>query len=351
MSMPPTPPFELAHRIGKCGEACPLPPPVPVDPTRALNRALDSDNFAQVMQQTLELQNGVVKEISRLHAATTDLSLRGWKLGGTARVLMLAGWLSFRGDNAVGSVVHETVAIDLRDANLNAIEAVELAELMRRQSRLTSLDVRNNDSIGDVGANALAKTIESYKGIVGVTARSICGVSPGSSTLEVPRHLGPIVTRLLCAELGTFVFAAGVGATMGTGSRKDKPAVLHRRGAFAANDWLPLLWAAGENHVELATKMLDLGADINEQQPATQTLHKYSALHAAAQKGNADMVKLLLIRGADTALRDKHGNSALLLAEKKKHTDIISLLAPCENQRGGGSSARPSARHDVLLNA
>jgi hypothetical protein len=158
-------------------------------------------------------------------------------------------------------------------------------------------------------------------------------VTPSNSTLEVPRTLGPIAARLVCAELSTFVFAAGISSSMGDkaagkggGARKEKAAVLNRRGAFAAGDWLPLLWAASENHVEIARTLLDRGADINEQQPLTQLSSKYSALHVAAQKGNTEIVRLLLERGVDRSLRDKHNNTALNLAEKKKNTEIIALL-------------------------
>ena len=116
---------------------------------------------------------------------------------------------------------------------------------------------------------------------------------------------------------------------------------VNRRGAFAANDWQPLLWAAGENHLEIASKLLDLGEDINEQQPVTQISSKYAALHVAAQRGNAEMCKLLLERGADPSLRDKHNNTPLMLAEKKKNADCIQLLAAAGSTavRSGGTPA------------
>jgi hypothetical protein len=47
---------------------------------------------------------------------------------------------------------------------------------------------------------------------------------------QVPRTLGPIACRLVCAELRTFVFAAGISASMGNNkTSKEKPAVLNRR--------------------------------------------------------------------------------------------------------------------------
>ena len=158
----------------------------------------DDENFAEVMQQTLMLQHGVVTQIARLHSASTELSLRGWKLGGSARVLLLAGWCYHR-VASTDKTAHETISIDLREASLTPSEAVQLAELMRQQPRLTSLDVRFNDGIGSEGADALARFIESNVG-VGVTARSVLGVTPSNSTLEVPRSLGPIAARLLAAR-------------------------------------------------------------------------------------------------------------------------------------------------------
>ena len=109
----------------------------------------------------------------------------------------------------------------------------------------------------------------------------------------------------------------------------------NRRGAFAANDWNALLWAAKENHVQMAEMLLGLGMDINEQQPVTASSSKHTALHVAAQKGNVEMVKLLLEKRCDTTLRDKHNQTALQLAEKKKHTEIIVALGGDPDGRFG----------------
>jgi len=144
--------------------------------------------------------------------------------------------------------------------------------------------------------------------------------------VQVARVLEPVECRLITAELRTFVWAEGVTAGMGI-PRKDRPATLNRRGAFAANEWQPLLWAAKENHLQVATKLIELGVDVNEQQPATGQLSaQLSALHVAAQKGNLEMVELLLQKGANVHLKDKHQNTALMLAEKKKHAEIIARL-------------------------
>jgi hypothetical protein len=56
----------------------------------------DDENFSYVMQQVLHLQHGLVSQIHRLHVEEPELSLRGWSLGGSARVLVLAGWCTHR---------------------------------------------------------------------------------------------------------------------------------------------------------------------------------------------------------------------------------------------------------------
>ena len=285
----------------------------------------NDDNFANVMAQTLQLQQAVVTQIQKFNVDVPEVSLKGWKLRGSARILLLAGWCNYRVGAATGSAVHETLSIDLRDSNISTDEALQLAELMKAQPRLTSLDVRGNETMGEAGAEALALFIESKTG-TGVMPCSVSGVTPGKSTLEVTRSLEPVALRLTCAELRTFVFAEGVSAGMGMAPRKDKPITLNRRGAFAANDWQPLLWAARENHTEIATKLLELGLDINEQQPVTTSSSKFTALHVAAQKGNVEMCRLLLAKGIDKTLRDKHNQTALMLAEKKKHTEICEML-------------------------
>jgi ankyrin repeat protein len=111
------------------------------------------------------------------------------------------------------------------------------------------------------------------------------------------------------------------------GATKAKSAVLNRRGASAASEWQPLIWAAKENHVQIVSILLDLGADINQQQPNTTSLSMFSALHWAAAKGHDEMAKMLVERGINKNLRDKHNNTALMLAEKKLNKAIVEMLS------------------------
>jgi hypothetical protein len=206
---------------------------------------------------------------------------------------------------------------------------------MAKQPRLTSIDARNNETMGIEGANALSRFIEGCKATsVLHVPRSLCGVTPSSSSIEVKQTMSDVELRLVAAELSSHIFSEGISA--GMGSRKEKAAVLNRRGASAASEWQPLLWAVKENHLDMARTLLDLGADVNVQQPASTSSSQFGALHWAASKGHEGMAKFLLERGANKSLRDKHNNTALMLAEKKQNAGIVGLLGgdPSQMKRG-----------------
>jgi len=296
----------------------------------------DDENFAHVMQQTLYLQHGIVHEVARLNKDDPNLPLRGWTMGGPSRVLLVAGWVCSKGNSLQGDT-SALLSIDLRDSKLNESEAEQLAELMYKQPRLTSLDLRNNETMGEKGAAALARFMEETCKASNVlhVPRSLLGVKPSTPSLEVPREIKPVELRLFCAEMASHIFSEGI--TAGMGNTKTKAATLNRRGASAASEWQPLIWAAKENYLPMVTMLLDLGHDVNQQQPNTTSLSAYSALHWAAVKGHEEMAKLLLDRGANKTLRDKHNNTALMHAEKKQNTSIVTMLGGDPNalKRGG----------------
>ena len=284
----------------------------------------DDENFALVMQQVLYLQHGIVSECSRLAADSPDLSLKGWTITGPSRILLLAGWAYYRASNkSTGG--DAAMSIDLREANLTQSEAEQLAELLAKQERLTSVDVRSNESMGMAGAEALAKFLESGKSdSVLHVPRSLCGVTPSNSNVSVPKSMQPVDLRIVCAELGSNIFSEGISA--GMGNKKDKAVVLNRRGASSASEWQPLLWAVKENQMAIVDQLLKLGFDINQQQPNTSSSSQFGALHWAAIKGHEDMAKFLLEKGIKKETRDKHNNTALMHAEKKQNVAMITLL-------------------------
>ncbi|MCA9289490.1 MAG: ankyrin repeat domain-containing protein [Phycisphaerales bacterium] len=101
------------------------------------------------------------------------------------------------------------------------------------------------------------------------------------------------------------------------------PGRIHERGAHDfALLWYPAI-AGGD--VELATILLDAGAEIERQHHLGTT-----ALHWAAMAGRIDLVALLIERGADVNRRgrkfDASGQTALDLARRGEHDAVVRLL-------------------------
>lgn len=285
----------------------------------------NDDNFAKAMNTVLYLQRTIISEISKLHAAMEkpELVLKGWKARGPARVTLLAGWMLTRQSA-------QTVSIDLQQSQLTPTDGAELAQLMARMPKLTSLDVRGNESLGHDGATALIEWLKRDKASGTHTLRSLNGVSSLHSSIHVPRQSIRLVElTILCAELETNIFAEGVSAGMGGASKGMGGTVLNRRGHSGVGEWQPLIWASKDNNLSVVTQLLETGSNVNVQEPLEDKSGScYSALHWASLRGFAGMVELLLKRKANQYLPDKHGNTPLQLAEKKGNKEIIQLLKP-----------------------
>ena len=66
---------------------------------------------------------------------------------------------------------------------------MQLAELMKATSKLTSIDVRGNESLGEGGVGALVTFMNAQR-VKNSTSvpRSVCGVTGKNSMLDVPRE-------------------------------------------------------------------------------------------------------------------------------------------------------------------
>jgi len=72
---------------------------------------------------------------------------------------------------------------------------------------------------------------------------------------------------------------------------------------------------------EIATLLIDRGADVNEKSEVGST-----PLMVAADMGHANTVRFLLSRGADVNAKNRSGMTAMKFAIKKGHEDIVQLL-------------------------
>jgi len=83
------------------------------------------------------------------------------------------------------------------------------------------------------------------------------------------------------------------------------------------------------------TALLDKGVDVN-----AKFRYGTTALFKAAERGNIDVVKILLARGADVKVKDTfYGATAMTWALQNNHTDVVNILLDKD----------PSSVDDVLM--
>jgi ankyrin repeat protein len=107
------------------------------------------------------------------------------------------------------------------------------------------------------------------------------------------------------------------------GAKIDEPECQYDRCLIA------IIAAAWNGHPDAVQFLLDKGANVNARLSRGQT-----PLMVASYHGYKNIVTLLLAKGADTCL-DSNGETALIWAERNRHTEVAELLrkAPCERAR------------------
>ena len=148
----------------------------------------DDDHFNSAVTQALGTKSAVVQSVLRLPLDQKEVCLTALPKAMAdhpCRVLVLAGWL--RSEPAATS-------IDFRDVALSEREAIMVAEEIKRLPKLVTLNVLRNDTMGDKGAEALGGALAVGGG---GALKSLCGVTPTMTSLEVPRKdLGKIDATL-----------------------------------------------------------------------------------------------------------------------------------------------------------
>jgi len=283
------------------------------------------------MSSTLHMQHELVREVGKLHASVDkpEISFKGWRFQDAeseskllgARALMLAGWVTARTSPS-------EVYMDLQDASLTGDDGFVLAEALQSIPRLTSIDVRGNPGLTEESVQALIQAMKDEKP---GHPRSLCGVSPGNTRLDVPRKFAEgqeVDVQLIVAELESHVYAESVTAGMG-GTVSGGVISLNRRGGGGAvekGSWVPLIWAAKVNHLQVGAQLLKNGTPVDVQEAAGSHSQRFTALHTACYKGHADFVRMLLDAGADVNVHDVNGSPAKAQAEKKGHKDIVAMI-------------------------
>src|SRR5215813_5659937 len=83
----------------------------------------------------------------------------------------------------------------------------------------------------------------------------------------------------------------------------------------------PLHAAAAAHQLELATMLVERGADVNARQESD-----FTPLQEAAATGQVEMIKLFLSHGADVAARNQQGKTALDYAIESGHKEAEEIL-------------------------
>ena len=100
--------------------------------------------------------------------------------------------------------------------------------------------------------------------------------------------------------------------------------------AVANGGWTSLHQASGNGHPELITLFLDHGAAIDR----ASDKEKLTPLHIAAQMRQDQVARVLLEHGADAALIDHAGFSALQYAERVQHQPTMQVLSGDVGEEG-----------------
>jgi len=282
----------------------------------------DDENFNHAVSQALGCKQGVVRGVTRLPMKAETVNLQGWRMHHPGRALLLAGWLRS---------MPLVMSIDLRECALTPAEARALASTAERAPKLVAIDVRKNETMAEVtnGITATAAVealVKVLKG--GGKLRSLCGVTSGNSTLDVPRCELPLVdSLLLAAELEASTWIEGIASDQGV---RSTCARLMRKGGrdnFISwqDGWYPLIWAAKDGNTALVNSLLDRGTPI-DQMEEEKSSQGFTPLMWAASRGHEATVSLLLRRGANPRIVERHNKNAAMLAEQRGFAKIRALI-------------------------
>ena len=101
-----------------------------------------------------------------------------------------------------------------------------------------------------------------------------------------------------------------------------------------------LIEAVKSENTTLIGELLDSGSDINQQDE-----HGWTALNWASGKGNLDVVKLLVARGASVFKVGRDLRTPYLIALAAGHADVVRFLRQTEDQADGEKPQRPERKY------
>jgi ankyrin repeat protein len=100
------------------------------------------------------------------------------------------------------------------------------------------------------------------------------------------------------------------------------------------NNYTPLAYAAYNNRQRALRYLIERGARLDAD-ASDGTVYVNTPLMMAAIQGNRDVVRVLLVAGADPMIRVRNGHTAREFALKYNHTHVTPMLTCAENLPAG----------------
>ncbi|KFW64599.1 Ankyrin-2, partial [Pygoscelis adeliae] len=160
----------------------------------------------------------------------------------------------------------------------------------------------------------------------------------GFTPLHVAAKYGSLeVAKLLLQRRAS---PDSAGKVLIRGKKKKVSGVLESSLGKKCNGYTPLHIAAKKNQMQIATTLLNYGAETN-----ILTKQGVTPLHLASQEGHTDMVTLLLEKGSNIHVATKTGLTSLHLAAQEDKVNVAEILT----KHGANQDAQTKLGYTPLI--
>ncbi|NXK10914.1 ANK2 protein, partial [Herpetotheres cachinnans] len=151
-----------------------------------------------------------------------------------------------------------------------------------------------------------------------------------------PDSAGKVLTRKEKKPQVSSIWDSSLGKNCVKRARKAAAAAV----TFVRNGYTPLHIAAKKNQMQIATTLLNYGAETN-----ILTKQGVTPLHLASQEGHTDMVTLLLEKGSNIHVATKTGLTSLHLAAQEDKVNVAEILT----KHGANQDAQTKLGYTPLI--
>ncbi len=106
------------------------------------------------------------------------------------------------------------------------------------------------------------------------------------------------------------------------------------------HDDFPLFCAVYNNSYGTVKYLLEKGADVNKK--SSRDNDNFTSFHLACMNGNTNIAELLIQYGADTSIKDIHGNTPLMIASLRDNDELVQTILDTRTYTLSSKSRKPS---------